>query len=220
MKKLLVAMLVLTAVATNSNAQLVSTQNSTNSGRASDQTNINITVVVPNVLTITPHSASSSVTLNQAQTKLGPGNYIALPSNTWTIWSNREYFVYYQVVTTDNIHLNFTNTTGATDDLDENSSMPIYMLQMRVSNNNTSGTIENGYDSYQGLVIAEPAHGNGHGNGHDHGGGNSIVAGTELIDEAQPGNFSFQTDYQIQSPGYYYVGGTYAATVYIWAVQE
>ena len=213
MKKLMIAMLALSAVATTSKAQLVSTQNSTNNGRANDQSSVNFTVVVPNVLTMTPNTASSSVTLTEAQTMLGSGNNIALPSNTWTIWSNREYFVYYQVNTNDNWHLNYSNTTGATDDHDENTGMPIGVMQMRVSANNTGGSIQNHYDNFHSLTHAFFAD---HNSQHQ----SSISAGTELIDEAVAGNRTFQTDYQIESPGYHYVGGTYSATVYIWAIQE
>ena len=212
MKKLILASIALVAFATAANAQLTGAQivNSTNNGRATDQSSVGLTVVVPNVLTISPDANSSSITLTQAQTQAGSGNYYTLPTaNTWTVWSNREYFVYYQAP----VNFTYSNTTGATDDADENQTYSINNMKMMITSNNTGGVITNGYGAWTPLVHATipsvPAGSTG-----------SIVAGTELIDEGQAGNLSFTTNYEIQSPGYSIVGGTYTATVYIWAIQE
>ena len=212
MKKVILASIALAAFATTANAQLTGNQinNSTNSGRASDQSSVSLTVVVPNVLTLSPDANSSSITLTQAQTQAGAGNYYVLPTtNTWTVWSNREYFVYYQAPA----NFTYSNTTGATDDGDENTTWPIGNMKMEITANNTGGSILNGYGAWTSLTHAAVVANNGEGT-------NSIAPGTELIDEGMPGNLSFTTNYEIQSPGYSVVGGTYTATVYIWAIQE
>ena len=213
MKKLILASIALVAFATAANAQLTGAQivNSTNNGRATDQSSVSLTVVVPNVLTISPDANSSSITLTQAQTQAGSGNYYTLPTaNTWTVWSNREYFVYYQAPAT----FTYSNTTGATDDADENQTWAIGNMKMQITSNNTGGAITNGYGAFTSLVHATVNSGNSMSTNA------SLTPGTELIDEGQAGNLSFTTNYEIQSPGYSIVGGTYTATVYIWAIQE
>jgi len=158
----------------------------------------NVQVQVPNKLEMSPaHSTTilSTTTLPATVTN----------NQTFTVKSNKEFSVFVNINSHNNLFFDYDRGNSANHiDFDDNVSMPLSDLKMKVATNLPGGTIMNGFTSYTPLVHTWFNWG----------------LGAQLIDEAQPGgNQQFDVAYKVDL-GWNHVGGIYSATVVYTAVQE